>query len=283
MPEDASRRSVLPIPDKPVTGLITYDAKDPDTSFPPIETLVPPEGAPNVLVDTPRRHRVRRLQRLRRARQHARGRASLSERAEVQPVPHDGALCPHPRRDADGPQPPFGRHGLDHRDRYFGARQQRRTPQYEGTGRAHPQTERLQHGPASASATRSPVADLPDGTVRCVAGGRRRVRVLLRVHRRREQSVLPGALRGPDPGRAAEDPGGGLPPHRGPRRPRHRVDPDPARPHPRQAVLHVLRARRDARAPPRAEGVGRQVPRASSPTAGTDSASSRSRGRRSSG
>jgi arylsulfatase len=30
--------------------LITYDAKDPDTSFPPIEPLRPPEGAPNVLV-----------------------------------------------------------------------------------------------------------------------------------------------------------------------------------------------------------------------------------------
>jgi len=31
-------------------GLITYDAKDPDTSFPPIEQLRPPEGAPNVLI-----------------------------------------------------------------------------------------------------------------------------------------------------------------------------------------------------------------------------------------
>ena len=50
MPEDIGQRSVLPIPDTPVMGLITYDAKDPDTSFPPIETLVPPAGAPNVLV-----------------------------------------------------------------------------------------------------------------------------------------------------------------------------------------------------------------------------------------
>ena len=31
-------------------GLTTYDAKDPDTSFPPIEPLLPPEGAPNVLI-----------------------------------------------------------------------------------------------------------------------------------------------------------------------------------------------------------------------------------------
>jgi arylsulfatase len=31
-------------------NLTTYDAKDPDTSFPPIKPLRPPEGAPNVLV-----------------------------------------------------------------------------------------------------------------------------------------------------------------------------------------------------------------------------------------
>ena len=43
-------RHVLPIPDQPSTGLITYDAKDPDTTFPPIEPLRPPAGAPNVLI-----------------------------------------------------------------------------------------------------------------------------------------------------------------------------------------------------------------------------------------
>ncbi|MGD9890511.1 MAG: arylsulfatase [Dehalococcoidia bacterium] len=43
-------RSVLPIPDRPYAGLVTYDAKDPDTAFPPIEPLRPPAGAPNVLV-----------------------------------------------------------------------------------------------------------------------------------------------------------------------------------------------------------------------------------------
>ncbi len=47
---DTQHRTVLPIPDRPRTGLITYDAKDPDTKFPPIEQLRPPKGAPNVLV-----------------------------------------------------------------------------------------------------------------------------------------------------------------------------------------------------------------------------------------
>jgi arylsulfatase A-like enzyme len=47
---DKIQRNVLPIPDRPHVGLTTYDAKDPDTSFPPIRDIRPPEGAPNVLV-----------------------------------------------------------------------------------------------------------------------------------------------------------------------------------------------------------------------------------------
>ena len=41
---------MLPIPDIPKPGLTTFDAKDPDTDFPPIEPLRPPDGAPNVLL-----------------------------------------------------------------------------------------------------------------------------------------------------------------------------------------------------------------------------------------
>src|SRR5215510_15908583 len=48
--EDRKHRSYLPIPTPERTGLITYDARDPDTKFPPIEQLRPPKGAPNVLV-----------------------------------------------------------------------------------------------------------------------------------------------------------------------------------------------------------------------------------------
>lgn len=44
------RRDILPIPDVEHVGLTTYDAKDPDTSYPPIKDVRPPEGAPNVLV-----------------------------------------------------------------------------------------------------------------------------------------------------------------------------------------------------------------------------------------
>ncbi|MEI7898672.1 MAG: arylsulfatase [bacterium] len=47
---DKQTRSILPIPDKQHVGLTTYDAKDPDTKYPPIEPLRPPKGAPNVLI-----------------------------------------------------------------------------------------------------------------------------------------------------------------------------------------------------------------------------------------
>src|SRR6476659_9223526 len=52
MPDQADQRqrSILPIPDRQHTGLVTYDARDPNTRFPPIETLRPPPGAPNVLI-----------------------------------------------------------------------------------------------------------------------------------------------------------------------------------------------------------------------------------------
>ena len=47
---DRHARAMLPIPDRVAPGLTTYDAKDPETVFPPIEPLLPPEGAPNVVI-----------------------------------------------------------------------------------------------------------------------------------------------------------------------------------------------------------------------------------------
>ncbi len=43
-------RTQLPIPDPTFVGLTTYDAKDPNSKFPPIQALRPPAGAPNVLI-----------------------------------------------------------------------------------------------------------------------------------------------------------------------------------------------------------------------------------------
>ena len=48
--QDNNIRTHLPMRNTGRAGLITYDARDPDTKFPKIEMLRPPKGAPNVLV-----------------------------------------------------------------------------------------------------------------------------------------------------------------------------------------------------------------------------------------
>ena len=47
---DKRPRHNLPIPDITPTGLTTFDAKNPETKYPPIVPLRPPTGAPNVIV-----------------------------------------------------------------------------------------------------------------------------------------------------------------------------------------------------------------------------------------
>jgi arylsulfatase A-like enzyme len=49
MPEDVDRQA-LPIPDREDARELPLDARDPEATFPPIEPLRPPAGAPNVLV-----------------------------------------------------------------------------------------------------------------------------------------------------------------------------------------------------------------------------------------
>ena len=48
--KDKHVRSILPIPDVRKPELTAYDAKDPESRFPPIEPVLPPDGAPNVLI-----------------------------------------------------------------------------------------------------------------------------------------------------------------------------------------------------------------------------------------
>ena len=48
--QDKKHRSHLPMPNTERPRFIAYDAKDPDSKFPPIDQLRPPKGAPNVLV-----------------------------------------------------------------------------------------------------------------------------------------------------------------------------------------------------------------------------------------
>jgi hypothetical protein len=117
----AVRRDILPIPDVKYVGLTTYDAKDPDTTYPPIVPLRPPAGAPNVLIvllddvgfgassafggpcDTPTAERL------------AAGGLKLSR------FSHHGAVLADAAGAADRTQSSFGGHGRRHRACYVGA------------------------------------------------------------------------------------------------------------------------------------------------------------------
>ena len=68
-------REHLPIPDPKHVGLTTYDAKDPNTKYPPITELRPPEGRTQRVDRADRRCGVRCVVGVRRAMQYPGGRA----------------------------------------------------------------------------------------------------------------------------------------------------------------------------------------------------------------
>ncbi len=251
-------RDALPVPDRHATGLTTYDAKDPDTAFPPIEPVRPPAGAPNVLVVLLDDVGFGASSAFGGVDRHAERRAAGRRRAEVQPLPHHGAVLADARGAAERPQPPHRRHGRHHRDRDGGARLLVAAPEPLRAAGRDPQAQRLLDGPVRQVPRGPGVGDEPDGPVRELAD-RQRLRVLLRLHRRRGAPVLPGALRGHDAGRAVGHARGGLPPHGRHDRQGDRLGAPAEGADARQAVLRLLRARRDARPAPRAEGVGGQV------------------------
>ena len=205
-----------------------------------------------------RRRRLCRIERVRRPVQHADGRAPGRQRPEVQPLPHDGAVLAHPAGAAHRPQPPFGRHGRDHRDRDLGARLQLDPAEHGGAAGRDAQAQRLLDRPVRQVPRGAGLGDEPDGPVRRLAD-RIGVRALLRLHRRRDEPVRAGDLPGHGARGAGPHAGGGLPLHRGHDRPRDRLGPPAEGADAGQAVLRLLRAGRDARAAPRAEGVVRQV------------------------
>ena len=145
--QDTVNRTHLPIPSKPRTGLITYDAKDPDSSYPPIEQLRPPAGAPNVLLillddvgfgassafggpcQTPVAERL------------------AAGGSEIQPLPHHRAVFADAAGAADRTQSPLGRHGRDHRDRHRCTGIQLRASKHHVAARADVEAQRIQHRP----------------------------------------------------------------------------------------------------------------------------------------
>ena len=192
--EDRFQRTILPIPDKQHVGVTTYDAKDPDTKFPPIERLRPPKGAPNVLVVL--------LDDVGFAASSAFGgpiHTPTAERLAKNGLKfnrfHTTALC-SPTRQAllDRTQSPLRQHGWHLRNRDRGSGLLVGAAQEQGAARHDAQAQWLLDGAVRQVPRSAGLGDEPDGPVRSVADRRRRLRVLLRLHRRRNQPVVPGDL-----------------------------------------------------------------------------------------
>ena len=167
--EPSGRRDILPIPDVPHVGLTTYDAKDPDTSYPPIRDVRPPEGAPNVLVILIDDVGFRRQQRLRRAVPYPELREAGRGRVEVHAVSHHGAVLADAAGIADRPQPSFGGHGRHHRDRNRCSRLQLGAAEHQSPAGADSEAQRILHGTVRQMPRGSGLADQPGGAVHCMA------------------------------------------------------------------------------------------------------------------
>ena len=206
-----------------------------------------------------RRRRLRRVERVRRAVRDAERGAARGRRAEVQPLPHDGAVLADARGAADRPQPPHRRHGRHHRDRHVGARLQLDAAEHVRAAGRDRSSSTATRRRSSASATR------------CRCG--RRARWARSTTGRpgsgfeyfygfiggEANQYYPALYEGTTPVEPRAHARGGLPPHGRHDRQGDRLGPPAEVADARQAVLRLLRARRDARAAPRAAGVGGQV------------------------
>ena len=204
------QRAVLPIPDQSFSGVVTYDAKDPDTAFPPITAVRPPSGAPNVLVVL--------LDDVGFGASSAFGgpvNMPTAERLAGDGLRftrfHTTALCSPTRATLLS--------GRNHHTVGMGGITEIATsapgyssvrPEHVPTAGGDPSLERLLDRSRRQVSRGAGVGIESGRPVRSVAQSGERVRVLLRLHRRRDQPVLPGAARWHGAGCAGEDPGRGL-------------------------------------------------------------------------
>ena len=252
------QRGVLPIPDVTPVGLTTYDAKDPATSYPPIGPMRPPEGAPNVLIVL--------IDDVGFGASSAFGgpiRTPAAERLAANGLKynrfHTTALC-SPTRAAllsGRNHHTVGMGGITEiatgAPGYNSIRPNTCAPLAETlklNGYSTAQFGKCHEVPVWETSPMGPFDNWPTGSgfeyFYGFIGGE-------------AHQYYPGHLRGHRPGRAREDARRGLPLHRGHDRQGDRVDPPAEGPDAGQAVLRLLRSRRDPRAAPCDTRVGRRV------------------------
>ena len=213
---------ILPIPDCPPRRAHHIRRQGPGDGLPADRAAAPARWRTERPHRPARRRRLRRLVGLRGPRPHPDRRAPCGRRPHVQPLPHHGDVRADPPGAPHRPQPSHGRDGRHHRARQRRARLHVDPPQHVCPARRDAEAERLLHRPVRQVPRGAGLGDEPDGAVPAVAHGQR-LRALLRLHRRRDQPVLPRSRRGHEARRAGPDARGGLPPHRGPHRPGHRL------------------------------------------------------------
>ena len=203
-----------------------------------------------------RRRRLRGLDRVRWTLQYAYRRATGRQRPQVQPLPHDRALFANPLGTAHGSQPPRRRYGSDHEiatsaPGYTSVWPNTAAPLAEIlklNGYSTAQLGKCHEVPVWETSPMGPYRQWPTGK-----GFEYFYGFIGEAHQ-----YYPAIYEG-DPRRAGEDARRGLPLHDRHDGSRDRMGPSAEGADARQAVLHVLRSRRDTRAPPRPEGVGGQV------------------------
>ena len=252
------KQESLPFPPTPMAGKVSLSMQE-SVYQPRVTPRRLGDDAPNILIVLDGRRGSGPAVDVRRRDQHPDPRSHPRRGDRLQPVSHDGPVLADTGVAADRAQSSQGVHRGDHRVRERLGCVLRAHPQEQRAGGGGAEGLRLRHGWLGQVAQHAGHRGRPDRPVRVLAD-ELGVRVLLRVPCRGVVAVRtePGAQH--DVRVAAQDPGRGLPPERGPGRRRHRLAAQAQGDGPGPAVLHVLGQRRHPRPPPRAQGVHRQVP-----------------------
>ena len=201
---DPVERQILPDPRPCVRGDASARGEGPRGCLPADRAAAAAGGRAERARRPARRRRLRRVERVRRAVRRRRPPSGSPASGLKYNRFHTTALCSPTRAGAaDRPQPPLGgdgRRSPSSPPRRPATTRSARTPARRW--RETLQAERLLDGAVRQVPRGAGLADEPDGPVRRVADRRRRLRALLRLHRRRDEPVLPGDLRGHDAGRA---------------------------------------------------------------------------------